>query len=158
MDQFIPGSPIEILLVEDSAEDIEITRETFRRDKIHARLRLAHDGEVAMQMLRREGEYASLPLPDIIFLDLHMPNKNGHEVLKELKADPDLCCIPVIVLTSSKAETDIVKTYELQADNYVVKPVNLEKLLDIASSIEELHFSIVKLSKKNARPKERQGA
>lgn len=152
MNQFIPGRPIEILLVEDSVDDIQITRETLRRDKIHNLLRVAEDGEIAMKMLRQNGEYAGLPLPDIIFLDLNMPNKNGHEVLKEIKADPDLQDIPVIILTSSKAETDIVKTYELQADNYVVKPVNLERFLEITSSIEEFHFSIVKPSKKNARP------
>lgn len=152
MNQFITGRPIEILLVEDSADDIQITREIFRRQKIHNPLRIAEDGEVAMKMLRQKGEYAGTPLPDIIFLDLNMPNKNGHEVLKELKTDPDLSGIPVIVLTSSKAETDILKTYELQADNYVVKPVDLEKLLEITSSIEELHFSIVNPSKKNALP------
>lgn len=143
MNQFTAGRPIEILLVEDSADDIQIARETFRRDKIHNLFRIAEDGEIAMKMLRREGEYAALSLPDIIFLDLNMPNKNGHEVLKELKTDPGLKKIPVIVLTSSTAETDIVKTYELQADNYVVKPVNLDKLLEIAASIEKFHFSIV---------------
>lgn len=152
MNQFIPGRPIEILLVEDSADDIQIIREIFRREKIHNLLRIAEDGEIAMKMLRQKGEHAGTPLPDIIFLDLHMPNKSGHEVLKELKTDSDLCDIPVIVLTSSKAETDIVKTYELQADNYVVKPVNLEKLLEIASSIEELQFTIVKSSQKSALP------
>jgi CheY-like chemotaxis protein len=143
MDQYIPGRPIEILLVEDSADDIQLTHETFRRDKIHNPLHVAQDGEIAMNMLRQKGEYAGMPLPDLILLDLNMPNKNGYEVLKELKADPDLCRIPVVILTSSKAETDIVKTYQLQADNYVVKPVNLEKLLEIASSTKELHFSIV---------------
>lgn len=152
MNQSLHDRPIEILLVEDSAEDIQITRETFRREKICNPLRIAGDGEIAMKMLRRKDEYAGMPLPDIIFLDLHMPNKNGHEVLKELKTDPELSGIPVIVLTSSKAETDILKTYELQADNYIVKPVDLEKLLEITSSIEELHFSIVKSTQKNAPP------
>jgi two-component system response regulator len=144
MSQPAHGRAIEILLVEDSVEDIQITREIFRREKIRNPLRIAEDGEIAMKMLRRKDEYAGTPLPDIIFLDLNMPNKNGHEVLKELKTDPELSGIPVIVLTSSKAETNIVKTYELQADNYIVKPVNLEKLLEITSSIERLHFSIVK--------------
>jgi len=152
MEQFIPGRPIEILLVEDSVDDIQLARETFRRDKIHNLLRVAEDGEVAMNMLRQKGEFAGIPLPDLILLDLNMPNKNGYEVLKEIKADPDLRHIPVVILTSSRAETNIVKTYELQADNYVVKPVKLEKLLEIASSIKEFHFSIVKPQEKNARP------
>ncbi|HEX7027003.1 MAG TPA: response regulator [Gammaproteobacteria bacterium] len=151
MDQHIPGRPIEILLVEDSDDDIQLTRETFRRDKIYNQLRIAEDGEIAMNMLRRQDKYENEPLPDLILLDLNMPNMNGYDVLKELKADPDLCRIPVVVLTSSKAETDIVKTYELKADNYVVKPVTLEKLLEIASSIEDFHFGIAKSQTKNAR-------
>lgn len=151
MDQPIHGIPIEILLVEDNEDDVLLTRETFRRDKVYNLLRVAEDGEVAMDMLRQQDKYADGSLPDLILLDLNMPNKNGYDVLKELKADPDLCRIPVVILTSSKAETDIVKTYELQADHYVVKPVTLEKLLDIASSIEDFHFGIAKPPTKNAR-------
>jgi CheY-like chemotaxis protein len=143
MDKLASSRPLEILLVEDSADDIRITRECFRRDKIHNTLRIADDGEIAMLMLRREGEYADLPLPDIVFLDLNMPNKNGYEVLTEIKTDPRLKHIPVVVLTGSKAETDVVKTYDMQADNYITKPVNMEKFIDVISLIDNILISAV---------------
>lgn len=146
MDSLSPSRPLNILLVEDSADDIRIIRECFRRDKINNPLWVAGDGVIAMQMLHREGEYANQPLPDIIFLDLNMPNKNGHETLKEIKEDPELQHIPVIIQTSSNAETDVVKTYNLDADNYVVKPVNLEKFIEVVNQIDHFQISAVTAS------------
>ena len=128
--------PLYVMLVEDTEADVLIVKECFRKNKINNPLYVADDGVAAMQMLRRENQYADYPLPDLIFLDLNMPNKNGHETLAEIKADSKLKNIPVVILTSSKAETDILKTYDLQADNYIVKPVDREKFLEVISSID----------------------
>jgi CheY-like chemotaxis protein len=123
-----------------------LTREAFRSGKISNNLAVADDGEVALAMLRREGIYVNQPIPDVILLDLNLPCMDGREVLQAIKNDPELQRIPVIVLTSSKAEIDIFKTYELGANGYIVKPVTFDRLQEIVASIESFWFSVVVLA------------
>lgn len=137
--------PLHILLVEDNPGDVELTKAALRRCKVSNHLRVADDGEQALEMLRREGDAAGAPLPDLVFLDLNMPKKGGLEVLAEMKKDPDLRRIPVVVMTSSKAEEDILRSYDLHANCFVTKPVDLEQFRTVVKSIEEFWFTIVKL-------------
>lgn len=136
---------IEILLVEDSPADIMLTREAFEQNKILNRIHVAEDGIQAMDFLNKRGVYASAPRPDLILLDLNLPRKNGREVLAEVKADPDLRKIPVIVLTTSNADEDILKAYNLNANCYVVKPVGFDNFLKAVQSIRHFWFSVVTL-------------
>lgn len=139
------GAPIEILLVEDNPGDVRLTQEAVREAKIRNRLNVVNDGEQAIAYVRRQAEYADRPRPDLILLDLNLPRKDGREVLQDLKSDPDLHRIPVVVLTSSEAEHDILSTYDLYANAYVTKPVDLEQFLHVVSSIQDFWLNIVKL-------------
>ena len=139
------GAPIEILLVEDNPGDVRLTQEAVREAKIRNRLNVVNDGEQAIAYVRRQGAFADRPRPDLILLDLNLPRKDGREVLQELKSDPDLHRIPVVVLTSSAAEQDILHTYDLYANAYVTKPVDLEQFMHVVSSIQDFWLNIVKL-------------
>ena len=136
---------IEILLIEDSPADILLTREAFEESRILNTLHVAEDGVQAMDFLRKRGAYASAPRPDLILLDLNLPRKNGREVLAEIKADPDLKKIPIVVLTTSSAEEDVLKAYDLSANCYVVKPVGFDNFMEAMQSIRHFWFSIVTL-------------
>lgn len=136
---------IDVLLVEDSPADVRLTREGLRDSKLINRFTVASDGVEALAVLRREGPFADNPLPDLILLDLNLPRKNGRQVLKEIKADPELRRIPVVVLTSSAAEEDIARSYELQANCYVVKPLDLANFIQVVKAIEGFWVGIVKL-------------
>lgn len=136
---------IEILLVEDSPADILLTREAFRQNKIVNTLHVVEDGIQAMDFLYKRGAYASAPRPDLILLDLNLPRKNGREVLAEIKADQDLRSIPVVVLTTSNADEDILRAYNLNANCYVVKPVGFDNFMKAMQSIRHFWFSIVTL-------------
>jgi CheY-like chemotaxis protein len=137
----------EILLVDDNPADIRLMQETLKEDKIVHRLHVVMDGEECMQFLRKEGEYADKPRPDLLLLDLNLPRKDGREALAEIKADPNLKTIPIVVLTSSEADQDILKSYELQASCYITKPVDLEQFTEVVRSIQDFWFAIVKLPK-----------
>jgi CheY-like chemotaxis protein len=137
--------PIEILLVEDNPGDARLTREAFREGKIRNNLHHTHDGIEALAFMRREGAYATAPTPDIILLDLNLPKKDGRQVLQELKQDPILRLIPVVVLTTSEAEQDILRSYQLHANCYITKPVDLEKFIAIVRGIEDFWLAIVTL-------------
>jgi CheY-like chemotaxis protein len=137
--------PIDILLIEDNPGDARLTREALREARVANRLSHVPDGVEAMAFLRQEGPYADAPRPDLILLDLNLPRKDGREVLAELKADPRLRLIPVVVLTTSEAEEDILRTYELHGNCYITKPVDLEKFLHIVGMVENFWLAIVKL-------------
>lgn len=139
---------IEMLLVEDSDSDIRLTLEALKDSKIRNHISVVKDGVEAMAFLRHGGSYASVPRPNLILLDLNMPRKNGREVLKEIKNDPLLKRIPVVILTSSKAEEEVLRTYDLQANCYVSKPVDLEQFFKVVKAIEMFWFTIVELPKK----------
>ena len=137
--------PIEVLLVEDNPGDVRLTREALRDGKVHNNLSVVPDGVEALAFLRREGKYADAPRPDVILLDLNLPKKDGREVLQDIKADPALQRIPVVVLTSSEAERDIAQAYALHANCYITKPVDLDQFITVVKSIEDFWFTIVKL-------------
>jgi two-component system, chemotaxis family, response regulator Rcp1 len=139
------GRPVEILLVEDNAGDVRLAREGLRECKLLNNLHVADDGVKALAFLRRQGEHAKAPRPDLIMLDLNLPRKDGREVLKEIKEDDDLKRIPVVILTTSKAEEDIVKSYSLHANCYVTKPLAIEQFITVVKAIESFWFMIVKL-------------
>jgi two-component system, chemotaxis family, response regulator Rcp1 len=139
------GKLIEILLVEDSPDDIELTLEAFKDAKVRNKVHVAEDGTEALAFLRKEGKYADAPHVDVILLDLNLPGKHGREVLAEIKADKKLKRIPVVVLTISQAEEDILKSYDLGANSYVVKPVDLEQFMGAVKSIEGFWLTFVKL-------------
>lgn len=139
---------VDILLVEDSAADVRLTREALRNTKLINRLTVANDGVQALAMLRREGEYADLPRPHLILLDLNLPRKNGRAVLEEIKEDPELKRIPVVVVTSSTAEEDVVRSYELHANCYITKPLELANFVEVVKAIEDFWVGIVKLPPK----------
>jgi CheY-like chemotaxis protein len=137
--------PIEILLVEDSPADVDLTREALEDAKVHNNLHVVGDGEQALAFLRREGQYAEAPHPDLILLDLNLPRKDGREVLAEIKQDPALRRIPVVILTTSDAEQDVLRTYDLHANCYITKPVDLEQFITVVKSIKQFWLAIVKL-------------
>ena len=139
------AAAIEVLLVEDSAGDVRLTREAFKDAKVHINLHVASDGIDAMAFLRREGEHANVPRPDLILLDLNLPKKDGREVLKEIKDSPTLKSIPVVVLTTSASDADILKSYLLHANCYITKPVDLDGFLKVVKSIDSFWLSVVKL-------------
>jgi CheY-like chemotaxis protein len=136
---------IEVLLVEDDPGDVVLIREAFDEKKVGNRLSVVSDGVEAMAFLRREGEHADAPRPDLILLDLNLPRKNGREVLEEIKGDPELGIIPVIVLTTSEAEEDIVRSYELHANAYITKPVDFDRFAGVVHQIDEFFVGVVKL-------------
>ena len=139
------GTPAEILLVEDNPGDVGLVREAMKENKILNHLSVVWDGVEAMAFLRREGKHADAPRPDLILLDLNLPKKSGREVLVEVKQDPGLKRIPVAILTTSSAEEDILKSYDLQANCYITKPVDLDQFVIVVKSIEEFWLGIVKL-------------
>jgi two-component system, chemotaxis family, response regulator Rcp1 len=139
------GRPVEILLVEDNPGDVRLTQEALRESKVRNNLHVAVDGVEALAYLRREGRYAEVTRPDLVLLDLNLPRKDGREVLAEMKEDEQLRRIPVVVLTTSRAEQDIVKTYNLHANCYISKPVDLDQFITVVKSIEDFWFTIVTL-------------
>ena len=139
------AAAIEVLLVEDSPGDVRLTREAFKDAKVHINLHVAPDGADAMSFLRREGDHANVPRPDLILLDLNLPRKDGREVLAEIKEDPALKTIPVVILTTSASEADILRSYLLHANCYITKPVDLDGFLKVVQSIDNFWLSVVKL-------------
>jgi chemotaxis family two-component system response regulator Rcp1 len=145
MNTDILACPVDILLVEDNPGDVRLTKELLKESKIHNNLTVIDNGEDALVFLRRGGKYPEATLPDLILLDLNLPRKNGAEVLASIKSDPVLRRIPVVVLTSSKAEEDIARAYDLHANCYISKPVGLEQFATVVKSIDDFWLSIVKL-------------
>lgn len=137
--------PIEILLVEDNAADVRLTIEALREGKVRNRLTVARDGEEALEVLERRGPHAEAPRPDLILLDLNLPRKDGREVLAAIKANSELKRIPVVVLTTSGAEADILRSYELHANCYITKPVDLEQFVNVVRSIDDFWLTVVRL-------------
>ena len=137
--------PVELLLVEDNPGDARLAVEALKESKVWNVLHHVRDGEEAMRFLRREGEHAVASRPDIILLDLNLPGKDGREVLADVKADPDLKRIPVVVLTTSAAERDLVQTYDLNVNAYIVKPLGLDQFVEVVRAIESFWFTVVKL-------------
>ena len=145
MDVSTTASPVEILIVEDNPGDVRLAREGLSECKIRNNLHAVDDGIKAMAFLRKQGEYVRTPRPDLILLDLNLPKKDGRQVLREIKEDESFRLIPVVVLTTSKAEEDIVKSYSLHANCYVTKPLGLQQFVEVVQSIENFWFTIVKL-------------
>ena len=139
------GIPIEVLLVEDDPGDVLMTQEAFEEHKVRNRLNVVSDGSEALAYLRREGQYSEAVRPDLILLDLNLPKRDGREVLAEIKKDDDLGRIPVVVLTTSAADEDILRSYQLHANAYVTKPVDFERFIAVIRQIDEFFVSVVKL-------------
>ena len=139
------GRPVEILMVEDNPGDVGLTRETLKDSKLLNHMSVVNDGVEAMAFLRREGKYVNATRPDLILLDLNLPKKDGREVLAEIKTDEQLRRIPVVILTTSSAEQDILEMYDLHANCFITKPVNLDQFTTVVKAIEEFWFTIVKL-------------
>ena len=139
------NGPIEILLVEDNPGDVRLTKEALKEGKVYSNLHTVKDGVEAMEFLRRQGRFKDVPRPDIILLDLNLPRKDGREVLEEIMSDSALNRIPVVVLTTSKAEEDVLRTYNLHANCYVTKPVDLEKFMVVVKSIDVFWLTVVTL-------------
>jgi CheY-like chemotaxis protein len=137
------GRAIEILLVEDNPADVRLTEEALREGKVHNRLHVVHDGVDALAFLRREPPFTGVPRPDVVLLDLNLPRMDGRAVLSAVKADPKLRRIPVVVLTTSTAEEDIVGSYNLHANCYITKPVNLQQFMKVVRTVEDFWFEIV---------------
>jgi chemotaxis family two-component system response regulator Rcp1 len=137
--------PVEILLVEDNPGDVRLTQEALKEGKVYNNLHWAKDGVEALEFLKRQGKHANAPRPDIILLDLNLPKKDGREVLAQIKKDGALKQIPVVVLTTSEAEEDVLKSYELHANCYVTKPVDLEKFIHVVQSIDRFWLTVVTL-------------
>lgn len=145
MNQTQQGQMVEILLVEDNPGDVRLTQEALKEAKASNRMNVVADGEEALQYLRREGRFADAVRPDLIFLDLNLPKKDGREVLAEIKSDPQLRSIPVVVLTTSNAELDILHAYDLHANCYITKPVDLDQFLHVVREIESFWLTLVAL-------------
>jgi len=139
------NKPIAILMAEDNATDVMLTKEALAHAKVLNTLHVVSDGIEAIEFLQRRGKYGKAPTPDLVLLDLNMPRKNGQEVLAEIKADANLKHIPVVILTTSKAEEDVLKAYGLHANCYVIKPVDFDVFADVVRSIEQFWFSVVRL-------------
>ena len=142
-----PVVPIEVLLVEDDPGDVLMTREAFADHKVRNNLHVVGDGVQALSFLRREGAYVDSPRPDLILLDLNLPLKDGHQVLAEVKSDSTLRRIPVIVLTTSEAEQDVLRSYDLHANAYITKPVDFERFVDVVRHIDEFFVSVVRIAR-----------
>jgi CheY-like chemotaxis protein len=138
-------TPIEILMIEDNEGDVFMTTEAFKTAKVSNNLSVVRDGAEAMAFLRHEGKFANAPRPDLILLDLNLPGRDGRQILSDIRSDPGLGTLPVVILTSSKAEQDVVKMYELHANCYIVKPVDFERLLEVVGAIETFWLTVVKL-------------
>ena len=139
------SEPVEILLVEDNPGDHRLTQEALKEGKVHHKMSWARDGVEALDFLKRRGDHAAAPRPDIILLDLNLPKMDGREVLSAIKQDPDLRSIPVVVLTTSKAEEDVLRSYQLHANCYVTKPVDLDKFIVVVQSIDRFWLTVVTL-------------
>ena len=139
------GQPVEVLLVEDDPGDVLLIQEAFEDNKVHNNLHVVNDGVRAIEFLRREGEYGGAVRPDLILLDLNLPRKDGREVLAEIKGDEELSTIPVVVLTTSQAEEDVLRSYKLHANAYVTKPVDFERFIDVVRQIDNFFVTVVKL-------------
>jgi CheY-like chemotaxis protein len=137
--------PIEVLLVEDDPGDVLMTREALEENKVANHLAVVSDGATAMSYLRKQGEYAEAPTPDLVLLDLNLPRMDGREVLSAMKSDDDLRRIPVVVLTTSEAEEDVLRSYSLHANAYVTKPVDFERFIDVVRQIDEFFLTVVRL-------------
>lgn len=142
------AQPVEILLVEDNPGDVDLTLEALNEAKLRNHVHVVEDGVKAMEFLRREGRYEDSPRPDLILLDLNMPRKDGREVLREIKEDPDLRRIPVVVLTTSQAEQDVLDAYEHRANAYIVKPVGFEQFFSAIQSLEDFWLTVVRLPRR----------
>ena len=142
------AKPIEILLIEDNPGDVRLTKEVLMEGKVRNHLQVVGDGVEAMAFLRRENNYAEAPRPDLILLDLNLPKKDGREVLQEIKEDGEFKCIPVVVLTTSEADEDILRSYDLAANCYITKPVDLDQFIRVIKTIETFWLTIVKLPKR----------
>lgn len=140
-----PIAAIELLLVEDNAADVRLTEEALKEGRVRNNLHVVRDGVEALEFLRREGKYRDAPRPDLILLDLNLPRKDGREVLSEIKQDPDLRLIPVVVLTTSSTEADIMRSYKLHANCYITKPVDLEQFFKVVRSIDDFWLTVVRL-------------
>lgn len=139
------GKPIEILLVEDNPGDVRLTREAFKEAKVRNNLNVVWNGVEALAFLRRQGDYSKAPRPDLILLDLNLPKKDGRDVLAEVKKDPELKRIPIVILTTSSAEEDIIRTYDHHANCYITKPVDFERFMEIVKLVEDFWLTVVKL-------------
>ena len=144
-DVLVDGRQAEILLVEDSDDDVELTRLGFKRARFAVRLHHVANGEECMSFLRKEGKYAAMPTPDLILLDLNMPRMDGNEVMEEVSRDEALRHLPIVVLTSSKAEEDILRSYKLRCSSYLVKPINFEGFATMIQSLSDYWFTLVTL-------------
>jgi two-component system, chemotaxis family, response regulator Rcp1 len=142
--------PIDILLVEDNPGDVDLTREALEDAKLRTCLHVVDDGAKAVDFLYKRDAYADAPRPDVILLDLNLPKKDGREVLREIKADPDLADIPVVILTTSEAEEDVLRSYQLHANCYITKPVNFKQFLRVVKSIEDFWLTVVRLPKRRS--------
>lgn len=142
---FRKSEPIEILMVEDNPSDVRLTVEAFKDAKVFNNMSVAKDGEEAMAFLRKEGKFSDAPRPDLILLDLNLPKKNGREVLEEIKNDSSLKRIPVVILTTSEDEKDILRAYDLHVNAYIKKPVDLDQFIKIVEAVEDFWLSVVKL-------------
>ena len=138
-------TPVEILLVEDNPGDVRLTQEALKESKVINNLSVAEDGVEALAFLKREGKYADSPRPDLLLLDLNLPKKDGRELLEEIKADENLKRIPVVVLTTSKAEEDIIRMYDQHANCYITKPIDFDQFINVVKSIQDFWLAIVKL-------------
>ena len=141
----ITGTAIQVLLVEDNPGDVRLTREAFKDAKVHLQMHVVNDGFEAIEFVNRRGEYENCPRPDLILLDLNLPRKDGRDVLAEIKSDPALKSIPVVILTTSASDVDIERSYLLHANCYISKPVDLDGFLTVVRSIDNFWFSVVKL-------------
>lgn len=139
---------IQVLLVEDDPGDVLMTREAFQDHKLRNELHVVNDGEQALQFLRQEGEFAGRPRPDLVLLDLNLPRMDGREVLQAIKSDPELSSIPVVVLTTSEAEDDVLHSYSLHANAYVTKPVDFERFINVVRQIDDFFVTIVRLPRR----------
>jgi CheY-like chemotaxis protein len=148
MTSSVPSTPIEVLLVEDDPGDVLLIREAFADNKVSNRLHVVSDGVEAMEFMRRKGAHADAPRPDLVLLDLNLPRKDGREVLADVKADEDLRMIPVVVLTTSQAEEDVLRSYDLHANAYVSKPVDFERFIGVVRQIDQFFVSVVKLPRR----------
>ena len=148
MTQFEGERPIEVLLVEDDPGDVMMTREAFQDYKLHNQLHVVSDGAEAMEFLRQEGEYAGRPRPDLVLLDLNLPRMDGRQVLEAIKSDPDLASIPVVVLTTSENEDDVLRSYSLHANAYVTKPVDFQRFIEVVRQIDDFFVTVVRLPRR----------
>jgi CheY-like chemotaxis protein len=146
--QFEGERQIEVLLVEDDPGDVMMTREAFQDYKLHNELHVVSDGAEAMAFLRQEGEYAGRPRPDLVLLDLNLPRMDGRQVLEAIKSDPELASIPVVVLTTSENEDDVLRSYSLHANAYVTKPVDFQRFIEVVRQIDDFFVTVVRLPRR----------